>query len=409
MGADILIADDELGIRTALSFLLEEEGYEVKTVKDGDEALAAVRGEHYDLVISDMRMPGVNGLQLLEEIAKVPGKPEIIIMTAYGSIETAIQALKNGARDFLLKPFSNDLLKMTVRRALKIRELSEENQRLHELESMKKEFITMIAHELRTPLTAIKGYLKLVQSGMVGELKDIQKEYLDVVQQNSGKLHEIINKMMDMSSLETNDLNLEPASSNTLSVIWEAIAEVQGAYEKKHLKLDVNLAAALIPILVDPYRMKQIIMFLLDNAIAFSPPHKRIWLSVERFKSVAGMSERKVPISYIDFSNLEPVDYLEISVADEGPGIPEDKLSQIFQKFYQIEDLYVRQVGGMGIGLSLCKKLVNIMGGKIWVQSKMGEGCKFSFILPWKVPVDLEEENGDTNQNDDKMTHTDAA
>lgn len=384
MPANILIAEDEAGIRTALTILLEGEGYAVKTVKDGDEALAAVRGEHYDLLISDIRMPGINGLQLLEEVSKVPGRPEIIVMTAYGSIETAIEALKNGARDFLLKPFSNDLLKMTVQRALKIHELSEENRRLRELENMKREFITMIAHELRTPLTAIKGYLKLVQCGMVGELKDMQKEYLGVVQQNTDKLREIIDKMMVMSSLEMNELNLEPVSANTLSVIWEAIAEVQDAYEKKQLNLEVNLAASLKPIYVDPFRMRQIVTFLLDNAIAFSPPHRRISLTVDRFHGLAALGGRKVPISYIDLSDLHPGDYLEVSVSDEGPGIPEEKLSQIFEKFYQIEDLYIRQVGGMGIGLSLCKKLVHVMGGKIWVQSKMGEGCKFTFILPWR-------------------------
>jgi two-component system, sensor histidine kinase len=384
MPANILIAEDEAGIRTALTILLEGEGYAVKTVKDGDEALAAVRGEHYDLLISDIRMPGINGLQLLEEVAKVPGRPEIIVMTAYGSIETAIQALKTGARDFLLKPFSNDLLKMTVQRALKIHELSEENRRLRELENMKREFITMIAHELRTPLTAIKGYLKLVQCGMVGELKDMQKEYLGVVQQNTDKLREIIDKMMVMSSLEMNELSLEPVSANTLSVIWEAIAEVQDAYEKKQLNLEVNLAASLKPIYVDPFRMRQIVTFLLDNAIAFSPAHRRISLSVDRFHGLAALGGHKVPISYVDLSDLQPGEYLEVSVSDEGPGIPEEKLSQIFEKFYQIEDLYIRQVGGMGIGLSLCKKLVHLMGGKIWVQSRMGEGCKFTFILPWR-------------------------
>jgi signal transduction histidine kinase len=138
--------------------------------------------------------------------------------------------------------------------------------------------------------------------------------------------------------------------------------------------------------------MKQIITFLLDNAIAFSQPYRRIWLSVDRWKGVEAMRSGDIPMSYVDLSDLEAIDYLEISVKDEGPGIPKDKLSQIFEKFYQIENLYIRQVGGMGIGLSLCKKLVEIMGGKIWVQSREGEGSQFSFILPWRQSQDKSEE-----------------
>jgi len=389
----ILIAEDELGIRTALTMLLEEEGYEITTVKDGEQAIEAIRAEHFDLVISDIRMPGMNGLQLLEEIRKLPAAPEIVIITAYGSIETAIQALKNGARDFLIKPFSNELLKMTVARTLKLRELSEENKKLRELERMKKEFITMLAHELRTPLTAIKGYLKLVLSGMAGELEALQKDYLGVVNMNSDKLQNIINKMIDMGHLETSEFSLELANTNTLSVIWEAIAEVQEAYEKKHLKMEVNLAASLRPIMVDPSRMKQIITFLLDNAIAYSQPYHRIWLTVDRWKGVESIRQQDLPMSYVDLTDLEAIDYLEISIKDEGPGIPKDKLSRIFEKFYQVENLYTRQVGGLGIGLSLCKKLVELMGGKIWALSREGEGSTFSFILPWRQGLEKNEDN----------------
>ncbi|MCK5242232.1 response regulator [bacterium] len=406
MEANILIVEDEIGIRTALTLFLEGEGFGVKTVKDGEEAMAAIREDKYDLVISDIRMPRLNGLELLDEINKLTVGPEMIIMTAYGSIETAIQAMKNGARDFLLKPFSNDLLKMTVNRVLKIRELSKENKKLHELERMKKEFITMIAHELRTPLTAIKGYLKLVMSGMVGEMIEPQREYLGVVHENGEKLQSIINKMIDMGHMETSGFYLESTSANTLGVIWEAIEEVQKTYEKKQLNLEVVLATTLKPIVVDTYRMKQLITFLLDNAIAFSLPQKKIWLSVDQWKGEKALRQNEVPMSYVDLTDLESMDYLEISVRDEGPGIPKDKLSRIFEEFYQIEDLYIRQVGGMGIGLSLCKKLVTLMGGKIWVKSKVGAGCNFTILLPWKQPVDMDTTTEKENERYEKLANT---
>lgn len=402
MSAKLLIADDEIGIRTALELLLEEEGYSITTVPDGKKAIELIRGEEFDLVISDVRMPGASGLEILEEIRRMTGGPDLIIMTAYGSIETAIQALKNGARDFLIKPFSNDLLKMTIQRALQIRDISEECKKLRELERMKKEFITMIAHELRTPLTAIKGYLKLVLSGMSGELKSNQKEFLGVVHQNAERLQNIINKMIDMGQLETADFSLQTMAANTLNVIWESISELQHTYEKKQLQLEVNLSASLKPILVDPNRMKQVVNALLDNAVLFSSPNKRIWLSVQKWSGVSAVEADERPSSYVDFSTLEDIDYLEISIKDEGPGIPEDKLSRIFEKFYQIDDLYVRQVGGVGVGLSLCKKLVEIMGGKIWVKSNFGQGCEFTFILPWHVPPDEVKRSEDEEPDDQK-------
>lgn len=387
MNANILIAEDEIGIRTALTLLLEEEGYVIRTVKDGLEAMEALRGEKYDLLISDIRMPGLSGLELLEEIRKLPYSPEIIMMTAYGTIETAIHALKNGARDFLLKPFSNDLLKMTIRRALELRELSEENKRLRQLERMKKEFITMVAHELRTPLTSIKGYLKLVLAGMAGDLQAAQKEYLTVVQQNGHRLERIVDKMIDIAQIEANEFNLQARVTKVMSVVWEAVGETEQSHQAKHGKIEVNGNPGLKPILVDPNRLKQILSVLLDNAVAFSPPHKPIWVTVDLWKGRDATRAGGLPMSYVDFSDVEDMDYLEIAVRDEGPGIPADKLSLVFEKFYQVEDLYIRQVGGLGVGLSLCKRLVEIMGGKIWVKSNVGEGSIFTVILPWKQPV----------------------
>jgi signal transduction histidine kinase len=383
VSAKILIAEDEVGIRTALTILLEEEGYQVSTAKDGNEAMDVVRGKEIDLVVSDIRMPGMSGLQFLEEVRKLPYGPEIILITAFGSVETAIQAMKKGARDFLLKPFSNDLMKMTVRRVLEMRELSEENKKLRELERMKNEFIAMIAHELRTPLTAIKGYLTLVLSETSGELAAMQKKYLQVVHQNSEKLQRIVDEVLDISQLEKAELDLNTVPSNLLNVIGKTIAAVQDSLEEKDIKLEVNVDASLSPVMIDPRRLRQVLIALLENGVSFSPPHSRIWITIKKWPGAESLRQDEAPCSYVDFTALEPSDYFEVSVEDEGPGIPKERLSDVFKKFYQVEELYVRQVGGMGLGLSLCKRVVEAMHGKIWVKSRLGEGSRFSFILPW--------------------------
>jgi signal transduction histidine kinase len=390
VNAKILVAEDEVGIRMALTILLEEEGYQVTTACDGNEAIAVVRAKEFDLVVSDIRMPGISGLQFLEEVNKIPSAPDMILMTAFGSVETAIQAMKKGARDFLIKPFSNDLLKMTVKRVLERRELSEENHKLHELEKLKNEFIAMIAHELRTPLTAIKGYLSLVLTENAGPLRDLQKKYLRVVNQNSEKLQRIVEEVLDIAQMDKSEFHLNAVPSNLFSIIGKAVAVLQEAVEEKDIKLEVNFDAAAGPIFVDRRRFKQVMVALLENAVAFSQAHRAVWISVRPWAGMDSLYQDEVPCSYVDFLNLPTGDYLEISVEDEGPGIPKEMLSEVFKKFYQVEELYVRQVGGMGLGLTLCKRLVETMGGRIWVKSQVGRGSKFVFVLPWKK--DLEDE-----------------
>jgi signal transduction histidine kinase len=397
VSAKILVAEDEVGIRIALTILLEEEGYQVSTACDGNEAISVVRGKEFDLVISDIRMPGMSGLQFLEEVNKTPSAPDMILMTAFGSVETAIQAMKKGARDFLIKPFSNDLLKMTVKRVLERRELSDENRKLHELEKLKNEFIAMIAHELRTPLTAIKGYLSLVLSESAGDLRELQKKYLRVVNQNSEKLQRIVEEVLDIAQMDKSEFHLNTVPSNLFTIIGKAVAVLQEAVAEKDIKLEVNFDAAAGPILVDRQRFKQVMVALLENAVAFSQAHRGVWINVRPWAGADALLADGVPCSYVDFLSLAPGDYLEISVEDEGPGIPKEALSEVFKKFYQVEDLYVRQVGGMGLGLTLCKRLVETMGGRIWVKSQPGQGSRFSFILPWKKGLEKELRESEEN------------
>lgn len=388
MNERILIVEDELGIRTALQMLLEEEGYKIHCLDNGKDALNLLQGEEYDLVISDIRMPGISGLDTLEEICKMPGCPEVIMMTAYGTIETAIKAMKIGARDFLVKPFSNDLLKMTVCRVLERRELSQENQRLRELERMKKEFIAMIAHELRTPLTSIQGFLKLVLGQKAGELNSRQTEYLSMVMQNGQKLNRIVDKMIDIAYLETNEFSLRTVPTDISCILKEVEGAVGNICEQNRLRLEIQKPPSLRPIITDPYRLNQLIHILIDNAISFSPPESHIRLSVDQWKGADSFPEDDLPRSYVDLSDLENMDYLKITVTDQGPGISEEILTRVFEEFYQAENIYTRHVGGVGMGLRLCKKILEVMRGKIWVTSRLGQGCTFTLILPWHYPLE---------------------
>ncbi|MCK5219414.1 response regulator [bacterium] len=386
MNERILIVEDEYSIRTALEILLEEEGYEINCLDNGSEAINLLQGKNYDLVISDIRMPGISGLDMLKEIRKLPSCPGVIMITAYGTIETAIKAMKMGAGDFLVKPFSNDLLKMTVCRVLECREMSQENQRLRELERMKKEFIAIVAHELRTPITSIRGYLKLVLGQKAGKLNPLQNEYLDVVLQNTQKLNRIVDKMIDIAYLETNKSSFQTISTNISGILSEVETAVRNVCELNHLQFEIQQPASLRPIIMDPYRLNQLMHILVDNAISFSPPKGHIWLSANKWKGAGSFQEDNAPNSYVDLSDLENMDYLEITVKDEGPGISEEILTRVFEEFYQAEDIYTRHVGGIGLGLCLCKRIVRVMGGKIWVKSRLGQGCTFTLILPWRYP-----------------------
>lgn len=238
----ILIADDETGVRNVLEQVLQEEGFQVTQAADGRQALKLYKENPFSLVIADIVMPEMNGIELLQHIKKIHSSTQVIIITSHASLYTAVEALRCGAYDYLFKPFENlELVSATARRALERIELERENRRLlaklqdqnrelevrvkkrtgdleainrqlveeiqermraqdaaEEASRARNEFLANMSHELRTPLNHIIGFAKIILGRHFGELNDVQREYLDDVLENGKLLLNIIDSLLDL-------------------------------------------------------------------------------------------------------------------------------------------------------------------------------------------------------------------
>jgi signal transduction histidine kinase len=227
-----------------------------------------------------------------------------------------------------------------------------------------------LSHELRTPLNAIIGFAEVLQDQFFGQLNEKQKKYVDNINTSGRHLLGLINDILDLSKVEAGKMEFEPEKlSLKKDVLEPSLVLLQ---EKSH-KHGINLSLVVEPeadieIMADAKKLKQIIFNLLSNAVKFTPDAGSVEVNAKR--SPGGQ---------------EAGDFIEISVKDSGIGIKPEDLPKLFQTFSQVESVLSKTVEGTGLGLALTKKLVELHGGKIWVESEFGKGSKFSFIIPVKT------------------------
>ena len=229
---------------------------------------------------------------------------------------------------------------------------------LKEVETRKDEFSSMIAHELKTPLVPIKSYLDMIISGKIGQLTPQQIEKLEIVRSSADSLNKLIDDLSDVQKLDTGNMKIHLEDNSLSEIVNETVIKLEPDFNKKGIKISLELHQ--VRCLCDKSRIAQILLNLLTNAIDFTPS-----------------SDGKISISL-----SKDGDFAKLSVEDNGSGIPEDKLEQIFQKYYQVDSSMRREYGGTGLGLSITKGIVDMHGGKINVESKMGKFTRFTILLP---------------------------
>jgi len=232
-------------------------------------------------------------------------------------------------------------------------------RRLKELDKLKSDFVSNVSHELRTPLTAIKGSIDNMLDGLTGDLNEKQNRYLERIKSNADRLGRLINDLLDLSRIEAG-IKLQPIQLSLTAVardVLESLAPVAG---EKLIAFDIQCGHANLTAWADPDRVAEILTNLLGNAIKFTPAGGKIMVSLGRSGE----------------------DWVKVSIADTGPGITPDEASRIFDKFYQVSNPEQQKARGTGLGLSIAKALVEMHGGKIWLESPAGRGSIFSFTLP---------------------------
>jgi signal transduction histidine kinase len=234
-------------------------------------------------------------------------------------------------------------------------------------ERAKNEFIATVSHELRTPMTAIKGYADLMASGVGGDLNDSHREFVEIIRNNTGRMVGIVGNMITVSEME-GSISYFPEVTDISPVLQEAINTIRPQLKKRELSFSSRLPDHIPPVMGDPQRLRQVLDNLLSNACKFTPPGGRVEVRATTVPSGV--------FSYGDSG------YLVVDVSDTGVGIPASELSRIFERFYRAENPLSIEAGGAGIGLTIAKELVELQGGRIWVDSEVGKGSTFTFIIP---------------------------
>jgi CheY-like chemotaxis protein len=225
------------------------------------------------------------------------------------------------------------------------------------VDQMKDEFVSVVSHELRTPLTSIRGSLGLLASGRLGTLQEKGQRMLEIAVANTDRLVRLINDILDIERMQSGKIALQKQECNAADLMTQAAEAMRALAEKAEVTLSVTPQSERL--WADPDRILQILTNLLSNAIKFSSRGSTVWLTAEHQDG-----------------------HLLVHVKDQGRGIPADKRESIFERFQQVDASDAREKGGTGLGLAICRSIIHQHGGRIWVESTLGEGSTFSFILP---------------------------
>lgn len=521
----VLVADDMQNILDLCTRILTNEGYEVVGVRNGTEAIGLAQRERFDLFLTDIMMPGIKGLETAQAIRDIHPDCVIVVMTGFGTMDTAIQALRLGFSEFLVKPFKPQDLKLAINRALEKERLRSENERLNalvplfelnktmmatveedelsaqvlrtacnelgadqgilmllersqeylriratsgtgsavsdgaaktvleasrrmlgarrqvlvqtpeeavpivsdvmqslnagsllfspllamdvpigaliltksaesprfalgdsellsvlcgqaavalqnarlfeeiqrayrelqELDHMKTEFINIAAHELRTPLAILMGHADLLES-------DVQdpgtRQRLQIIVRNALRLRGLIDALLDLRHLSTGEAKVRITEFDLGELVEDVLADFP-AIQEREVSIAVDVPGDLAMAQGDREKVQYTLTILIDNAIRFTPQGGDVGIEVS-----------------------EQEDEFWVAVWDTGVGIAEEEFERIFRPFYQVEDSLTREHEGMGVGLSIAKGLVDVYGGRIWVESVIGQGSRFTFTVP---------------------------
>ncbi len=370
----LLVIEDEPYVRDSYVDMLDILGFKCDVADNGREGLAKIAKTDYHIVLTDLNMPVMDGLETLKRIKKKTPHVQVIVITGFATIENAIKAMKQGAFDYITKPISFEHVKIILDRCVQHiiatqenKELKDHNQELLELNDLKSKFITITNHELRTPLAVIKGYVELLEMA-VPEKNEETREYFEVVNNTLHDLVEMVERMHDLSHV---DSALQKFSTTTFNLNLEALSvanEMKLLFRRRSVGLNISANTKEIFVEADKNALRRAIRELLQNALKFTDKDGQVSLEIKK-----ETSDNRV--------------YL--SVKDNGIGIPPDKLDMIFEPFYEVQDVMHHSTsqtefmgGGIGVGLSIVKEIVEANKGEVAVSSKPGKGSTFTIIMP---------------------------
>ncbi|MFA5138064.1 MAG: response regulator [Elusimicrobiota bacterium] len=339
---------------------------EITFAQDARTAFLALRERFYDVAFLDHLLPDESGLKALEQMRQQYPKVAVVVTSAQGSEKLAVEAMRRGAFDYLpMTALEAEDMPRLLRRAMEMQLLQNENAELRQVNRMKDEFISSASHELRTPLAVILGYAKAMEDGELGTLTPQQALAVKAIRTRGERLLDMLNRLLTFKEAKfgTQEVLLRPMD---LSAFVKEVLDSDWPKEKTHgLELERELPQGPAWTLIDPDHMKEVLNGLLSNAVKFSPPDVAVRISVE----------------------VRPTQEVWVRVSDRGRGIPHESLPRIFDAFYHTDSDLTRSISGLGLGLALARQIVELHGGRIWLESEgPGHGTTANVALPMVRP-----------------------
>ena len=360
-GATIVVIDDDYAMRLSCGKILSKMGLHFEAFEDGARGLSAVGALKPDLVVVDLKMPGISGMEVVSRVREIDPQAVVVVITGYATIDTAVEAMKAGAYDFLPKPFSPDEFRLIVNRALERRQLALESQRSEvERELLKRRFVTFVSHQLQSPLAAIHQYLDVLK--YLDNSEDAaakRQEWVDRCLKRTEEMQSMIRDWLTVAKIEGNTLSGQRTSVDLRQVISEILKSYEEMAAAEQVSLEARLPEQPLWVWGDRNCLSVAMDNLITNAIKYNKPGGKV--------DVCG-----------SLADGEVV----VAVSDTGVGIPDQYRPFLFSEFFRVKSENGKHTSGTGLGLHIVKKIVSEMGGSVGVESEVNVGSTFRVRLP---------------------------
>jgi signal transduction histidine kinase len=357
--AKILVIDDEEIVRESCVRILQGQDYRVKTADNGEMGLSTLKEFQPDLVLVDLKMPGMSGFEVLEEIFAYDATIVTIVITGFATVSSAIEAMKKGTFDFIPKPFQPDELRLVVHRGLQRRNLVLETIALrNEKEMLREHFAAIVSHELKSPLGAVQQNLYVLADDLEEKLTEDQKEKLQRLQNRIQDLVKLINTWLRVISVDINKIKEQFEIISIIPILEQSVETVENQAIRKDITITTDIQGEPGTIAGDKGSLTEAIVNLLTNSVKYSQIGGEI-------KVIASQANNQILIA----------------VTDNGVGIAEEDINFIFADFYRGENLPEGERSS-GVGLTITKNIIEAHDGTIDVKSEIGKGSTFTIRLP---------------------------
>ena len=366
----VLVVDDDPGIRSFCRKTLSEEGWPAAEADSGENALERMAEARFDVVLTDIVMGGMDGPELLRQTRTRFPKATVILMTSHPTLETALEALRDGAADYIMKPFTGEDIIRSVRRCWELRRIDEDlggeaalrkdleaaYMELRRLEKIQTDFTGRVSHELKTPVTSITTALDLLASR---PLDPESKRLLELLRKGFAKLQATLQDLWTFSELESGRPRSHRRDTDLGSVLKELLKDFQPICEDRRLEVRLDLPAQTVWVWGDPDLLALALKHLVANTVLHNVPGGSIHIALER-------NRRETVVRFLNTGRpLEP-----------------REIPRIFESFYQVGPLLTREVGGLGLGLAIVRRAVTLHGGSITANVLAGNRLAIVLSLP---------------------------